>query len=98
MHRRVHVGQARVLVRGRCRVRLVERACPVAVRPDRVAWRALRVVGCLRARSRADPVGPVLMGAMRAALRRLGQARVPLPVGSWRVQALQRVTWAPLAL
>lgn len=76
------MGQARVPAWGLCQGVLVERACPVAVRPGRGGRRAMWVAGYLRARSRADLVGPVLPAVMRAVLRCPEQARVLSPVES----------------
>ena len=73
---------------------LMGRACLAQGRPGRVAWLALWVAGCLRARSQADPVDRVLPAVMQAVLRRPAQAwvrervRALLPVASWPVLAL----------
>lgn len=74
VHRRVHVGQARVP--GLYRVVLVGRARQVTVRPGRVGWLVPWVAGCLRVRSQADPVDRVLLAVARTALHRPGRARV----------------------
>jgi hypothetical protein len=92
----VHVGRGRVLVResGLYQVVLMGQARPMVARPGRVVWRVLRVAGCLRARSRADPADRVLPAVMQAVLRRPAQAwvrervRALLPVASWPVLAL----------
>lgn len=94
----MHVGRGRVLVResGLYQVVLMGQARPMVARPGRVVWRVLRVAGCLRARSRADPADRVLPAVMQAVLRRPAQAwvrervRALLPVASWQVPALQR--------
>jgi len=65
-----------VLVResGLYQVVLMGQARPMVARPGRVVWRVLRVAGCLRARSRADPADRVLPAVMQAVLRRPAQA------------------------